>query len=403
MDKKYIALVSVVIALWAGFMVFRHVRGKREGQEFREKEYARITEVAKHSPRAGLNQMARALKKYYQEKRRYPKDLNVLYPKYVRNKSFIDDLDWYYRPKKDDFLLTKTVVRKNKRMVASVDKRLKPWVKGSVMVASPTAPQKAKKARQPKRDISEELKISAKSRDQFWQALRQKQTDRSAVRFTEDQKEKIITIPQPEIITVARPRTPSNVEATFSQRYLVWKSQQGTLGFGNVEYPESETQSRYAMGSWYNLKIPEPEKIESVSAEEKVAKRSGPEAIASNLAPQYLVWKGQRGTLGFGNVQYPKKDHVYVFETDTWVYVPQPVVAVEPGLPEEYSVPKKKSKEGIASDFSRQYLVWKDQNGTLGFGNVQCPEAGPVSVYQADAWVAFEKSPLPQETEVDRG
>ena len=399
MDKRYIIVVSVVVALWASFMVYRHMKGKQESQEYRTKEYARITDVALKSPKAGLNQMARALKKYYLDKKRYPETLQELYPEYIRNKSFLDEPDWYYESGKSDFLLTKTVVRREKRMVAAVDKRLSPWIQTSSMVAAPTKP--VEKKIEVEKAVDDELSISARSREQFWQALRQRQEERAAAYMAEGGEEKIITIPQPEILNVAESEAASPVETEVGQKYLVWKSKQGNLGFGNVEYPSAETQSRYAMGSWYSLKIPTLKTEMPLAIEREIEDRRLPEAIASDFSGRYLVWKGQGDTIGFGNVQYPEQDHVYVFETDTWVHVPKTAVAMETVPEEGYVMLTEKTPEGIASEFSRQYLVWKDEHGNLGFGNVETPQTSPVSVYETDTWIAVEKPPMPADVAVD--
>ena len=402
MDRRYVVIVSVVVALWASVMIYRHEKVRREAGEYRAKEYARITEVAKQSPKAGVNQMARALKDYYQKKRRYPSSLKELYPEYIRNQSFIDELDWYYEPKPDDFLLTKTVVRNNKRMIAAVDKRLEPWVQTGVMVAAPTPSPATRKAKEAEDRIDESIRVSAKSREEFWEALRLRQMDQAAAYSSDREKEMTIIIPQPEITPVAESRAATGAASEFGYRYLVWKSKQGTLGFGNVEYPAADTQTRYAMGAWYSLKMPEPEKEAPVPADGQIERKKDPETIASDLSRQYLVWKGQRGTLGFGNVRYPEEDHIYVFETDTWIHVPKPVVAMETGPEPAYKMPAKKSAETIASEFSRQYVVWKDQHGTLGFGNVECPEERTVSLYGKDNWIAYEKEPLPPEARVEK-
>lgn len=392
MNKRYVIAVSVLIALWAGFMVYRHFKGKEDGAVYRTKEYARITDVAKKSPKAGLNQMARALKKYYHDKRSYPKSLGELYPEYILNKSFIEELAWHYEPQKSDFFLSKTVMRNNKRLVAAVDKRLSPWVQTSDMVASPTIPPEKPKV---EKDADEEIRISIRSREEFWKALRQKQEEQTAAYKAADEKEKIISIPQPEILTVTELETASPIEEGFAQRYLVWKNKQGTLGFGNVEYPAAPAQSRYSMGAWYSVKMPAPKKAEEpFPMAGRVAKERASEAIALDFSSNYLVWKGQRGTLGFGNVQYPQEDHVYVFETDTWVRVPETVAVSEAGPEEIYPSALEKSPERIAAEFSGKYLVWRDGQGNLGFGNVEAPRQEPVSVYETDTWIAVEKAPV---------
>ncbi|UCG79586.1 MAG: hypothetical protein JSV60_06235, partial [Desulfobacterales bacterium] len=128
MKKKYIVAISIVIGLWVAFMAYRHVTRKQETEQYKAKEYSRVTIIARQSPRAGLGQMARALQKYYEEKQAYPSRLSELYPEYLGNKSFIEEIDWYYEPRGNNFYLSKTVIRDNRRMVASIDKGLMPRV-----------------------------------------------------------------------------------------------------------------------------------------------------------------------------------------------------------------------------------------------------------------------------------
>ena len=119
-------------------------------------------------------------------------------------------------------------MRKNKRMVAAVDKRLEPWVQTSAMVAAPTLPDKKPKV---KEGADEDLQISIRSREEFWKALRQRQQDQAAAYEAAGGKEKTIAIPRPEILPVAQPETASPVEEAVGKKYLVWKNKQGTLGF----------------------------------------------------------------------------------------------------------------------------------------------------------------------------
>jgi hypothetical protein len=91
--------------------------------------------------------------------------------------------------------------------------------------------------------------------------------------------------------------------------------------------------------------------------------------------------------LGFGNVGYPERGRVSVFRGNSWVGVERPPLPVETGKEEEYKPEKGKSAETVASELSTRYLVWKDQHGTLGFGNVEYPGTKNVShVHVNGSW-----------------
>jgi len=384
-QKKYIIVISIVVVLWCAFMGYRHYKRKHDTDAHRQKGFNQITEVAKKSPRGGLAQMGSALKNYYAKNQAYPSKLMDLYPKYLANKSFIEEIDWYYEPRGNDFFLSKTVIVGNKRMVASIDKELRPRSEKGVMVATPTPVPKTlvAKAKEVKKleDLDlEESEASAQARlalarEMFLKTLRQRQIDVTSVSLPERGEARIISTVQPEIISISEPEIGSDVEFELSYRYLVWKDNNGVLGFSNIQYPDTDRLSICAVGRWYNVKIPLSKGREPVDTETETAiRKKDPEVTATSLDRYYLVWKDKHGTLGFGNVQYPERDPVSVFQTDSWVSTERPHLAIETGPGEDHGPPKGKSHQTIASELSARYLVWKDKHGTLGFGNVQYPE-----------------------------
>ena len=393
MKKKYIVAVSVVVALWGAFMAYRYFKGKEDSEAFQSKEYSRMTVAARQSPRAGLNQMARALEKFQEEKGSYPSNLKELYPKYLANKSFIEDIDWYYEPRGKNFFLSKTVVRDNRRMVASIDKSLMPKLDTGVMVATPTPAAEPGEVKRPEGVPAERPEISVRSREEFWEALRLREKGEAS--YPKSYERRVIASIRPEIVSVVEHELDLSVEAELSQRYLVWKDDSGTLGFGDVQYPGGERQNIYAMGSWYDIKVPLPgEEGPVILGAEAAEGKEDFEVVASNLSGQYLVWRNQQGIVGFGNVEYPEKERVAVFEDDSWVGMEKAPVPADIGAEEELRLQEGKSDETIASELSTRYMVWKDE-GTLGFGNVGYPARERVAVFRDDTWVGVEKVPVP--------
>jgi len=48
--------------------------------------------------------------------------------------------------------------------------------------------------------------------------------------------------------------------------------------------------------------------------------------------------------------------------------------------------------EAVASNFSEQYLVWKDKNGNIGFGNTQYPVTEDIEYVNIDGkWFKFNR------------
>ena len=398
--KKYIIIVPIVIVLWCGFMVYRHHKRKQDTNAYTQKAYNQVTEVAKKSPRAGLAQMGMALNKYYEKNHAYPSGLQELVPEYLANKSLIEEIDWYYEPRGDDFYLSKTLILGNKRIVASVDKGLRPQAETGVMVAAPTPVPKAMEVKRP-----EELKevgpqgaeSPAKSRlalarERFLKTLRQRQMDVTSVSLPQRDEARIISIVQPEIISISEAETGSGLEFELSRNYLVWKERNGVLGFSNIQYPDADRLSICGIGRWYNVKIPLPKAQEPGDTKTKIAtKKKGPDMIAADLNRRHLVWKNKTGVLGFGNVQYPERGPVSVFQTEDWISIDRPRLATETWEKKDHGAKKAKSRETIASEFGTRYLVWKDKHGNLGFGNVQYPEREPVSAFQTEDWVSMAR------------
>jgi hypothetical protein len=407
MQKKYIMVVAVAVVLWCAFMGYRHHKGKRDTDAYTQEANNRATEIVKASPRAGLAQMGTALKRYYDENHAYPSNLTELFPKYLDNKPLIEEIDWYYEPRGDDFFLSKTLVLGDKRIVASIDKRLRPQAETGAMVATPTPIPKPREVEKPEEVIPQRPEPSTRerlalAREAFFEALRRRQMDVTSVSSLEGSESRVISTVQPEWVSMTDSEIGSGVRSELSERYLVWKDKNSVLGFSNVQYPHADQLSIYAIGNWYNVKMPSPKDQEPIALETKIATRKkDPDAIVSSLEGRCLVWKDEQGTLGFGNMQYPEKEPVSVLEADSWIKVQRPRLAADTDRDEDLGLQKRKSQLEIASDLSTRHLVWKDERGRLGFGNVQYPEGNTVSVFQTDSWTRMDKASIPTQTGPD--
>jgi hypothetical protein len=165
---------------------------------------------------------------------------------------------------------------------------------------------------------------------------------------------------------------------------LVWKDKQGNLGFGNVAYPDAGHVSVYEEDGWIGVERPAVAPGADSGEAYAAAEGPSPDEVASEASTRYLVWKDKQGNLGFGNVAYPDAGHVSAYEEEGWVGVEKP--AVSPGVDagEAYATAEGPSPDEVASEISTQYLVWKDEHGNLGFGNVAYPSKEDVSYVHVD-------------------
>jgi len=183
------------------------------------------------------------------------------------------------------------------------------------------------------------------------------------------------------------------IAADFSEKYLVWKDRNGAIGFGNVEFPEADRLSISADNSWYNLerRRESGEKPDRAIAGVKEETMS----VAARWRGQYLMWKDDRGMLGFSNVAFPHQESLTVSTDRGW-----DLVNMRPSKAEELAASEvpprvKKGVDSAVSEMSDRYLVWRDKDGTVGFGNIQYPKVQNIShVHDGQNWKEILNSRL---------
>ncbi len=309
-----IVLISVVV-LSAAVFGYQHFTKSNDLEVHHEDTYRQLTAAAKENPQVGLAQMGMAINKYYAENKSYPTNLDTLYPKYMKSKSLINDINWDYRPTGNNFLLSKSTTLKNRTVVASTDKGLRVRVGASTTVASVDRKSTGAPATTTP-DRTADLKTHT--------ALKAPAEDISATIEAPDEK-----IQEPEDIALSKSQiqtvvideseTPSGFVSELSNAYLVWKDEQGYLGFGNVQYPRIDGLSIATPYNWFNVNRPFEEEAsgtqEIMASEDEI----DIEAVASYFSEQYLVWKDKNGNIGFGNTQYPvTSDIEYVNIDGEW-------------------------------------------------------------------------------------
>jgi Tfp pilus assembly protein PilE len=300
MNKKYIIMIILCILIGVGYNIYRNRSREDETLNRNEKEYSRIVEVANKSPKAGLSEMGRVLEKYYAENHKYPPTLSDLYPKYMANKLLIEEVAWEYAPGKDDFTLTKSVIVDGQKMIASIDKALRPKSGGRILIAST------------KDD-------SASARRQFVMPGVSDVASRldSAAPKEEKMQARLI---ESEFALIKENEIEQGFENEISRKFLVWRDDKGVIGFGNVQYPHVSKLTIYNEGRRYDMQRSSyGRQKHSVSDDESLTFKRDLDAVAANQSREYLVWKNINGTLGFGNLQYPEnKDVVFINVGGTW-------------------------------------------------------------------------------------
>jgi len=163
-------------------------------------------------------------------------------------------------------------------------------------------------------------------------------------------------------------RDVDTMAAELSGKYLVWKNENGVIGIGNVQYPGRGRLTIASADEWRPFKRTSFPQDEKTIVPEKTDDRVDTDQLASDLRPQYLVWKDENGVIGVGNVEYPDKERLLIASLDKWdTLKDEPLSQGQETVTEE----RRESAGGI----SKKYLMWKDKNGVVGYGNVQYPES----------------------------
>jgi len=385
-----------------------------------EDTYNRMVEIAKKSPKAGLADMGIALKRYYTENQSYPPSLAALYPNYMGSKALIDEIAWNYEPGRDNFYLSKSIIRGNREMVASIDKDLRPrmvtgvmvaakaeepveeviaWEETGMLIAAPLAP--------PEEAGAARLKDTGAQLDEVRRVALAEPEIVSVEAFKIASRDKSLRVSRakPETISIIDSEIASGIGSDVTQRFLVWKDSNGALGFGNVNYPSADRLAVTMLGKWYDVKRQPPEKEKPIAlAAESGKKKRTLDQIAADLSERALVWKDSNGIIGFGDVEYPNVDRLAVSTGDRW-YNLKKRSAPKKKSPASSPVASKRIKapDQIAARFGGQYLVWKDARGAIGFGNVEYPDADRLSIKIGDGWDTLKKQALEKKTVVPSG
>jgi hypothetical protein len=323
--------------------------------------------------------MGMAINKYYEKNKVYPEDLMDLHPEFIPLASFIEEIDWYYEPEETDFYLSKSIKRGKMRLTAFIDKDLAPAMEGAATIASV---DRKKSEPAPAIQEMEDFSVAAlPSIQQIEPALRAAD---APVRIIE----------RPEIVSVTTGDIGLGVSPEISKNTFVWRDANGHLGFGNTTYPERGELSIYKNNTWFGIKNPEPRPVTGKPAATVQAKEEkNPDAIALKHSRNLMVWKDKNGVIGYGNAQGPRMEKIaWILVDGSWLDIREGRLgstAASPETPvslatEDISAPLTASAapaslEEIASQYSSKYMIWKDKNGVIGYGNAQGPDLDKMS------------------------
>ena len=267
MNKKYIIALVVVLVACSAFFFYTRNKNEKEANKHMLREYSRMIEVAKKSRFAGLSHMGQALNRYRDVNGVYPPSLAELYPDYIPVKAFIDDIEWHYIPKVGDFFLQKTVKGSGKKVLtASIGSDLQPASTSGKMLASDT---KSKSS-----PVKTDVKPSTKKPEERMTVASTTMSSPIVKPALPTQKA------EPHQTAGASPDLQDNPERSKPQAesfpthqvsekrrfikrlkggFLVWKNEDGSLGFGNIQYPLTEDLTILNGGEWVEISRQRPQ------------------------------------------------------------------------------------------------------------------------------------------------
>jgi len=276
--------------------------------EHAQKTLEVVMQSAKSSDKAGLNHMAGAINAFHKDTKSYPANLQSLYPKYIPLKAFIDELNWNYQSRGDGFVLSKSVEVRGRTMVASIDQNMKISSTAGTLVARATAPGRPAATTPPPASLSLEQVLKP-----LEMAGRADQPERRSQPATP-----VAVRDEPRSVEEDTALDPTDLAGRSSRDFLVWRQPDGSLGFGNVQYPKAQRLYVATADRWYRIEQRPIEASATAPHHDQRPVDAADTVSTLTSGTQYLAWKDKNGVIGFGNVQYPGADVDYVHVNGRW-------------------------------------------------------------------------------------
>ncbi len=193
--------------------------------------------------------------------------------------------------------------------------------------------------------------------------------------------EKLFTEKKDNAISETLSESDTNNPEKYSGKYLVWKDKDGNIGFGDTSYPNKTKLKICDNGKWHAIKRIVSETRKAYMSKDVIAEfEAKSENVESKFGEQYLMWKDKDGNIGFGDTGYPDERQLLIYGQGKWVSRGNTYAGKIERNTTETSPPEKKlNSVDVATTFSGKYLVWKDKDGNVGYGNIQYPEIGNIS------------------------
>ncbi len=266
MNKKYIIALVVVLVACSAFFFYIRNKNEKEANKHLSQEYSRRIKVAKKSPSAGLRHMGQALNQYRDDKGVYPPSLAELYPDYIPVKDFIDNIEWHYVPKVGDFILQKTIEGPGKKVLtASIGSDLQPASTSDKMLASDAKPKSSpvKPDAEPSTEKPEERMTVASTTMSSPIANpvvpEQKTEPHQTVDASQNLQDNLESSkPEAESFKTHQVSEKRRFIKRLKGGFLVWKNEDGSLGFGNIQYPLNEDLTIFDGGEWVEMSRRKP-------------------------------------------------------------------------------------------------------------------------------------------------
>lgn len=389
MNKKYLLILVVVVAIAGGLYV--HMQKKKETKQalHHAKQYERMLAMARKSPMAGLTQMGAAINKYKAEHQAFPPKLMDLYPQYIPSKEFISDIQWVYKPSSGDFYLSKSMVLGGKTRLASVSSTLMPQIESAIMVAAKSGSQgsqgKGSTAGQVKMQSNEAFVASLSAN----QALAKRQEAAYRARYRQ-KKAPVIPLITETVSFESADEVDIERANVLQGRFYCWKNDDGSYGYSNIQYPDRRKVEKFNGGRWMVVKTEFNNRPQSPDETVDDPEAQALAALDRHKGQNLIVWRDPKGLIGYGNVQYPQSDEMEQYDGGHWTALANPKADLSDAFEDEPIGPADITIAEIGAQHSDEYMVWQDEAGHVGFSNVQYPEQKPLQHYQAGQWVAVK-------------
>ncbi|MFH2091392.1 MAG: hypothetical protein ABIJ31_03435 [Pseudomonadota bacterium] len=248
--SKIVIFLIVIAVLGTGLYLIQDNKQNKDLVAHNKKQFQQITEVAKKNHSAGLLPMASALNKYYKIKGHYPKDLMELYPEFIPDKLFISTLNWEYYPQNKTYLIKRGIKANQTFASMGPDMKLKTGIEKTISPSekivlddTPKTPQKSAAL------ISSANKSDFKT-DQVATVFSLNKTVKPTEIKPTDSTNTLKGLPELTIMKKELNRNETFLASFDRSNLYIWKTNEGVIGFSNIQYPDMKNLTIYKDKSW---------------------------------------------------------------------------------------------------------------------------------------------------------